>query len=410
MEEKDIKIKKEEQSTFKTGIKQKIVFAKLNKYFLLPFLAPIFCMMSNYFFNKVYYSKIKRVEFLVMIYAELSYVIAGLLHFTTKYRSKSKKGEIINEKNDNSNNKVIELIYNKSFIINTKKALIFIFMISLIYTILIFLNIFNKGKNIIQKRLFYMFFVPLFSKYILKENIYKHQYLSLFICLIGSILIIIPVCLKITKDDILHNILNFIGGIIYPLFLILIKHLSNIYYISPLNTSFLLGIISIIVTCFCYVIYSLIEYHDLSYFNDCFDFSEVDNKVNVSIYIILNFLFSTTLNALAMLVLLYFSPILLMITDIISPMLYWIVQTIEEGSSMPDDILNPIGYIIILFSTLTYNEIIILNFCDLNKNTKKFVKQRQNVESVELSEYINNIRQNSLFSNDDNDEAIIYDE
>ena len=387
MEEKIIDVTKKEPNTFKKEIKQKITFAKLNKYFLLPFLAPIFCMMTNYFLDKVAYSKIKRVEFLILIYIELSFITAGILHFITKYRSRRKKPKINNDKDENSHNKVIELIYNNSFNINTKKVLMFIILISLIYTILIFLDIINNGKNIIQQRLFYMFFVPLFSKYILKENIYKHQYLSLFICLIGSILIIIPVCLKITKDDILHNILNFIGGIIYPLFLILIKHLSNKYYISPLYISFSLGIITIIMTCFIFIIYSLIEYHDLSYFNDCFDFSEVDNKVNVSIYIILSFLFSTTLNMLTMLVLLYFSPILLMITDIISPMLYWIVQTIEEGSSMPDDILNPIGYIIILFSTLIYNEIIILNFCGLSKNTKKCIEQRIKTE-LELNKII----------------------
>ena len=251
-----------------------------------------------------------------------------------------------------------------------------------------------------------MFFVPLFSKYILNSNIYKHQYLSLFICFIGCILIIIPVCLKLTKEDILYNILNFIGGIIYPLFLILIKYLSNKYYISPLFICFLLGIISIIVTCFGSIIYSLIEYHDFSYFNDCFDFSEVDNKVSISIYIILNYLFSTTLNALTMLVLLYFSPILLIITDIISPMLYWIVKTIEEGSSIPDIIFNPIGYIIILFSTLIYNEIIILNFCGLSKNTKKYVEERIKTELVELNEIIDNNEPD----NDIDDEIETYNE
>ena len=111
-----------------------------------------------------------------------------------------------------------------------------------------------------------------------------------------------------------------------------------------------------------------------------------------------------------LLVLIYFSPILLLVTNILIPILFWVVELIEGETSLIEIIIYPIGYMIILIGTLIYNEIIILNFCDLNKNTKKFVKQRQNVESVELSEYINNIRQNSLFSNDDNDEAIIYDE
>ena len=284
MEEKIIDVTKKEPNTFKKEIKQKITFAKLNKYFLLPFLAPIFCMMTNYFLDKVAYSKIKRVEFLILIYIELSFITAGILHFITKYRSRRKKPKINNDKDENSHNKVIELIYNNSFNINTKKVLMFIILISLIYTILIFLDIINNGKNIIQQRLFYMFFVPLFSKYILKENIYKHQYLSLFICLIGSILIVITVCFKLTKDDVSPNILNFFSGIIYPLFIVLIKYLSNVYYISHFKISLLSGLISIIFLFIGFIIYSLIEYHDLSYFNDSFDFSLVENKSEIIIY------------------------------------------------------------------------------------------------------------------------------
>ena len=73
-----------------------------------------------------------------------------------------------------------------------------------------------------------------------------------------------------------------------------------------------------------------------------------------------------------------------MITDIISPFLYWIVFAIKNGGKMPEVILNPIGYFIVLFSALIYNELIIFNFCGLNKNTKKFVNQRQNKELEDI--------------------------
>ena len=43
---------------------------------------------------------------------------------------------------------------------------------------------------------------------------------------------------------------------------------------------------------------------------------------------------------------------------------------------MPDVVLYPIGYLIVVFASLIYNEIIILNFCGLNKETKKFIEQR----------------------------------
>ena len=81
-----------------------------------------------------------------------------------------------------------------------------------------------KDSNFFEERLFYLFFIPLFSKIILKENIYKHQYFSLLFSLIGTIFLIIPIIFKLTKDDIIPNILNFIKGINYPLFLVITKY------------------------------------------------------------------------------------------------------------------------------------------------------------------------------------------
>ena len=55
---------------------------------------------------------------------------------------------------------------------------------------------------------------------------------------------------------------------------------------------------------------------------------------------------------------------------------------------MPEFILHPIGSIICFFSLLIYNEIIILNFCGLSKNTKKFVEQRiiKELEEIQKEE------------------------
>ena len=73
-----------------------------------------------------------------------------------------------------------------------------------------------------------------------------------------------------------------------------------------------------------------------------------------------------------------------MVTDIISPMLLWVATTIQDGQDLPDVVLNPIGYLIVLFASLIYNEIIILNFCNLSKDTKKFVELRLNEEKDDL--------------------------
>ena len=249
-----------------------------------------------------------------------------------------------------------------------------------------FLAINSEGNKVFNYRLYFLIFIPLFSKFILKENIYKHQYLSIIVAIFGAALLFIPVYLEIGKDDIIPNILKFFYGVIYSLFIVLIKYMINQYYISPLILSLLFGLISIFLTSFAFIISSLIKYNDLSIFNNLVDFSETDNKATVIIYIIFAFLFATVLQVLTLLSLFYFSPNLTIITDTISPMLTWIVETIQNYKSMIEVIVNPIGYLIVLFSSLIYNEIIILNFWGLSKNTKIFVEQRVNKEEKQIED------------------------
>ena len=241
-----------------------------------------------------------------------------------------------------------------------------------------------KDSNFFEERLFYLFFIPLFSKIILKENIYKHQYFSLLFSLIGTIFLIIPIIFKLTNDDIIPNILNFIKGINYPLFLVITKYVVEKYYISPLKICLIIGIMTIIINLIGYTIYGLII-DDFSFFTDCFNFSEIEKNLWTIIFLILNFLFSIASELTLFLSIFYFYPTLIMVTDIISPLFVWIAETIIYNNEKEINIsLNSIGYFIALFSSLIYNELIILNCCGLNKNTKKFVNKRINEELKEI--------------------------
>ena len=394
MEEGNIQDKNEELSELSEigNAKNSLVtFAKLNKYFLIPFLCPIFCTLTNYFLGELMKSSaIKKVEFIGLIYVELSYVFGGLFHFVSYFSLKVKK-----EKERNSNTG-ITYIYNESGKnYNITKVLLLILLMGILMGINEFIIIFSRNEcnNLFEFRLYFLFFIPLFSKFILKENIYKHQYLSIIIAIAGVILLIIPVCLEFQKGDIIPNILNFIAGIGYPLFLVDIKYISQKYYIAPLKLSLLFGIVSIILTCFIFIIYSLIKYHDFNYFNDMVNFSESDDKTKIIIYIIITFLFAITLRVLTLLAIFYFSPTLIIVTDIISPMLSWIIYTIQNCESIIYAIINPIGYLIVLFSSLIYNEIIIFNFCGLSKDTKKYVDLRVNEEIEQIEDALLNDNQ-----------------
>ena len=361
-----------------------ITFAKINKYFLIPFLCPVFCMMANYCIGKFDKQKImNKAEFIVPVYVILSYVAAGTPYFISKFNQKVEGGkEVIIYRERIPHN--IKYIYNKGFKQNLIKKYALIIFLSLLVVAFELLSSHSRGYKLFQERLYFMFLIPIFSKFILKDDIFKHQYFSLFIAILGSIFLIVPVGLKLAEEDIVPNIQKFFSAVAYSLYLVLIKYVTHTFYISPFKLNFIFGLISLGCIVIGYIIFSLAKFHDFSYFKDCLDFSEVDNKLVLSLYIIFGFIFAAILQFLTLLVIFYFSPILLMVTDIISPMLLWLVTTIEDGQDLPDVVLNPIGFVIMVFSSLIYNEIIIFNFCGLGENTKKFIEQRQNEESNEL--------------------------
>ena len=123
---------------------------------------------------------------------------------------------------------------------------------------------------------------------------------------------------------------------------------------------------------------------DFSYFTDCFDFSIGVNKLKLNIYFILYFIFEIASDLALYLSIFYFSPMVIMVSDIISPLFTYILNIIHSNIELIEIILLPIGYLIILFSTLIYTEFIILNCCNLNKNTKKFINKRINMELEEI--------------------------
>ena len=398
MKELNLNDESEELDEVKINKKPLIDFAKLNKYFLIPFICPIFCMLTNYFYEKLEETKSIKEEIVInLLYNDLSSILGGLIYFISYFRQKTdKRKEFNNLNNDNKNNNInIEYIYNETSFNNSNKFMILEVILALLSKIRYFLIYYYCEKNIFNERLYYMFYMPLFSKLILKENIYKHQCLSLMISIIGMILVIIPTCIILEKDDILPNLINLFNGGINPLFLVIIKYMYNVYYISPLYTGIVYGIISLIFTMLGYIIYSLIKYHDLSFFNNIFDFEEVENYSYIIFLYIITFLFLIILQSLTFLSLIYFSPVLIIVTEIISPMLLWTVKTIEKGEWESIYIFYPIGYIILLISSLIFNEIIILNFYGFNNNTNKYVKQRMNKEISELQILDNDIYSDS---------------
>ena len=363
-------------------------FAKLNKYFIIPFICPIISMACNYLINDIIDAiGFENREFLLISYVEITYIGGGVVYFISWIRTKTEetrdKANIYKEK-ERSTSSTITYIYNEGLKVNQCKIFGIIFFISVIIALFTVCDIYAINYNIFEERLYFLFFTCIFSKLILKDDIFRHQILSLIIASVGLILLFIPVMLVITKDDIIVNICIFILSIGYALFLVLVKYLMMKYFISPYLCTLIIGVFSTLLNIIGFIGYSLIKKGNLSIITDSFDFKNVSNKTKISIYFSILFILASILQTLSNLVIYYFTPTLLMVTDSIGPMLFWMVYVLPKGEKKIDIIFKFLGYSISLFSTLIYNEIIILNFGGLNENTKKYIEQRQKKELISL--------------------------
>ena len=255
---------KEELNDSKITKKSYIKFTKLNKFFLFPFICPVFSILCDYLpliiFDK---DEIKGKEFYRLILKELSYILGGIPFFISKCKQKSNKENNCNITNDKqcTNNNGIKYIYNDKTILtfNSKKFCILFVVLCILFPTNQLTDSFNKKE--FHMMLYFIISIPFFSKYILKEEIYNHHYLSLVIASIGIIIAMITDLFKFEKDDIIDYILLAFGSICFSLFFVLLKYLINIYYISPFKFSFFAGIVTMIFTSFGFIIYSLIKYN-----------------------------------------------------------------------------------------------------------------------------------------------------
>ena len=190
--ENDEEINGENLEKEKEGV---ISFSKINKYFFLPFLCPIFCMSGNICIDLTTKKGSNNSLFLIYIILCFSNILPGLLTFISSIRERTKNtmnDALIYKKDKNSNS--VKLIYEQNYLEHKGKSKIvffYLFIISLFTSIeYCFVN-FNKDKHIIEIRLYLFIFICIFSKVILKQNIYKHQTVSLSISIIGFIFLCI---------------------------------------------------------------------------------------------------------------------------------------------------------------------------------------------------------------------------
>ena len=361
--------------------------SKLNKYFLFPFFIPILSIIASriiiYLINNYEFG---NIDYFCSIYICSSVIVGGISFFISLIKSRGDKDKFeTRDSNINSytTNSTIKLIYQGEEIDKKKKKKLFMILlfISLLFALNVFFGqVYAINYTVIDTRFYEILFICFLTKIALKTEIYRHQKFSIFVSFIGFIFLCVPVFFTLKKKDILINILLIFNSFSYSLFLVLLKHITSKYFVSPYYCCFIIGIIS---TVFLFVILVIDSYAvcgDLSKFLEGFKVGHIDIKYKFKFYglLILSYLFYSVTQFLVYMTVYFFSPMIFIITQIIYPLLRYTMNIIEgKEYKIFELIFNVVGYLILLFSISIYHENIIFNCCGLNKYTKIFIEKRQ---------------------------------
>ena len=382
----------------------KLNFNKNFKYIVIYWILEIALNLTRNL-KREYFILIKednvQNEYMSVIISNISDLLSGFLYLYIRIASKSpKKKEEKKEKEEEN-----DLIYEEMSPAPRNNNLIIV-MKGIIISILEYLSrsfywisyaiISLKSKEIshlLQKDLLIstdIFVRYIFSIFVLKSVIYKHGKFSLILMGIGFIILLTADFLLIfcaTSNLNINKTLSFTGillfrSVIIPYEHTLIKQLFLNNYIIPELMQFIRGLFELVII----LIITPILYYSFN----------LDSKFNFDkltvIFMIINILVGF-IKAYILLKVIYNYSIqsvsFLLISQSLPYSIYGIIYVFKyvEEKNADDFILisfEILGILIILFATLVYDEIIIINKWNLNKNVKLFIMKRGEDENEDM--------------------------
>lgn len=367
-----------------------IQFGELNLKLLIPLLFPIFLKFRrlnrrNNDINSTAFSEFCNF---------LSITPCIILYYIQKCRSKSEKTNSNINENVNSNSYRTSLNItisdemkkkNNKTIKEKIKQFFFIALISFLQLCASMLKAFyykkiNKSLKSNVQPIFQLLFLILFCIIFLKFSIFSHQIVSVIVICICLIIFFIE---SIFYQNI--QIGDIIGSIFFYFFLQMFYILSNVLgkkYLNKYVENFYLFlfkycIIALIVA----TIYGIIIYY-INLEEENFKIFNFFSKIQLWIFLV-DLFFSFLFEIGLWLTIYYFNPCYYFIFETISDLLEIILSKFDKTAinySFEQLITFYILYPIILFAIFVFNEIIILNFCNLNYNVKINIVERSKNE------------------------------
>ena len=355
--------------------------AKISKYYLIPFITPIFCISSNFVISKYveYNRNFDEIKFYISKILFIDQILGGCFYFIFIKNN-------LNENHDQRKSSKISRSSNSSLIFNDvekdkfMKALKIIGILSIFTLLHQELTILTMRDTIFDIRLFLLVFIAFLSYIISGKKIFLHQTISLLFSISGLIIVCLSIILYSPNGSVKlsSNIFVILSGFLYALQIFGFKYVMEELFVSPYLLLFITGLIAFFLDFIFNIFYNLITGENLGniFTNITFLINQENMKVCIITLIFLVIL-GTAYFIFVMSTLSYFSPTLLVVSDLLSPLITNIIINLSgpefNGKKF---LLSSIGYLISLIAAIFYNELIVCNFLGLNENTSDNIRKR----------------------------------
>ena len=354
--------------------------------------------------------KIYNNVLLSLLLSNFGLIFCYIPELITKKLVSDKKEKNINRNNTfkfqlfkNEKKKLaIEYIFNDFSTKIAVKDMIFIFICSLLLIVIDYLKIFIQKQNVEEDQLILneqynyiqLLFIVIFAYFFYKMRFYKHQiYSILIIIILGIIRYIIKIFhyYEWKKPNICFDLfLQIIIAIFESIVIIFAKALMEIKYFSPYKVCYTFGIINSIIILILLIIFSFIKKNTTNWFFSL-DYEGAYYLDNINFifyeygYKLIGLFFCSIFYALLKLLL------NLTINNYTVCHAFLLLQNKEITSNISNELKSKKGFIFVgllllthlieFFVILVFLEIIELNFCNLDENIRRNIKDRADRET-----------------------------
>ena len=354
-----------------------ISFGKVDKYIVFPLIGSIF----KFFFKMIVRENknnpnnnenedINKDAIILCISTSFGMSLSLFLYIIY-YENNKYSTKIENNKNLNSLLS-IELVYNNQYEMITYNKFKYILISTLLNFIFYFVIYTFYFELIVNYWFLDIVFIFVFSHYIFRIKLYKHQYLCMIIFFILSALLNIIIGLYNNKeqykvDYLLAHILKMFAEIVFSLNMVINKYTIEKKFSSPYEICFYQGIISLIL----FLLIALI-------FPNFCSLSDYWSKLDVPKFLEFLAISGTQFiyNLFLLITIKYYTAFHVLILIIFCEIHYYLFNVFSNLI-----VIYPlIGFSLLFFVFLLFLEIIEINCFELQKNTKKNISIRAEID------------------------------